>query len=161
MKQIQLTQNKVAIVCDCHMAVVSGYRWFFKAEKNGTGYACRQTRAAATRQRTLPMHRLIMGDPAGLEIDHINGDKLDNRCENLRVVTKRQNIINRPKQSNNTSGYKGVQYRRDRGTWRAVIRHNGKPITIGSYKTAEEASEAYLRHAKQIQGEYMYVAQTS
>lgn len=87
-------------------------------------------------------------------IDHVDGDSTNNRIENLRPATQSQNIVNSRLKKNNTSGYKGVTYRKDTGKWRAAIMVNGKHISLGSYFTKEEAYEAYKAGAQKHFGEF-------
>ena len=93
-------------------------------------------------------HRLIWilynGEiPAGMQIDHINQIKDDNRIENLRLATRYQNQHNKLKLRNNTSGYKGVYLDKSRNKWRARIAVNKKVNNLGLFDTPEEASIAY------------------
>jgi hypothetical protein len=134
--QISLSNGGVALVDDADHALVS--RWKWRLAPNG--YARRSTYRGC-----MLMHRLVYGDvPAGLEVDHINRNKLDNRRANLRAVTHNVNQRNAPGGRNNTSGYKGVSYDKARGKWRAATKHNGRHILIGRYSTPQEASAAYL-----------------
>lgn len=89
--------------------------------------------------------------PAG-NIDHIDGDRLNNRIENLREATYSQNAHNQPRNSRNTSGYKGVHFWRNR--WRAEIYINNKRIRLGSFNTPEQAHEAYCKAADEYFGEF-------
>ncbi len=79
-----------------------------------------------------------------MEIDHINGDKSDNRISNLRLVTMNQNMMNKKKYSSNKSGIVGIAKRSDTNSWRAQISVKGKAIKLGSFKTREEAINARL-----------------
>jgi hypothetical protein len=88
--------------------------------------------------------------PEGFEIDHINRDATDNRPENLRLVTPAQNQSNRGKQSNNSTGFKGVS--RSKRRFLARISLNGLQRHIGLYNTAIEAAEAYDKAALQLHG---------
>lgn len=86
-------------------------------------------------------HRIILNltDPK-IQVDHINGNPSGNRKENLRICTNQENSFNKYKNSNNTSGYKGVSFDKDRNKWRASIHHNGKKISSPKrYNTPEEA----------------------
>lgn len=91
--------------------------------------------------------------PSG-QIDHINGDKLDNRIENLRDVTQNQNLYNKPSYRNSTSPFKGVSYRKDYKKWRAVIQKDGKTSRIGHYDCEKEAALAYNYTAERLFGCY-------
>jgi hypothetical protein len=96
-------------------------------------------------------HRLIFLMHKGYlprTLDHINGDRLDNRIENLRAVTASQNQHNRKINSNSTSGYKGVSYYKQTNKWCAKIRLENKRIHLGYYKTPEEA-DAVVRKARE------------
>ena len=110
------------------------------------------------RRTTLQLHRLIMNTPKGMHTDHINGDTLDNRKENLRVATREENGRNRGKARTNTSGFKGVVYVKKKKDminelskpWQAQVKHNGKYIYLGMFATPEEAGKAYDDKAKEL-----------
>ena len=99
------------------------------------------------------LHRIIFMWHHGYlpkEVDHINGNKLDNRIENLRAATKSQNLRNTGIRKTNSSGYKNVTWRKDNKTWAVALRYNGKPLHIGFFKdlelaglVAEEARNKY------------------
>ena len=103
---------------------------------------------------TVIAHRLITNCPKGFQVDHINGCRLDNRKENLRVVTSKQNNMNRSMRKDNTSGYKGVTYKTRDKKYAAQIKLNGKLISLGYYHTAHDAHLAYEKKAKELFGEY-------
>jgi len=104
------------------------------------------------------LHQLIMDTPKGMETDHINGNTLDNRKSNLRVCTHAENARNRGAQCNNTSGFKGVRYRKKHKNmineyskpWKPEIKNNQRLIYLGVYKTPEEAAEVYDRKACEL-----------
>lgn len=149
MKQIQLTQNKIALVDDSDYEILTQFKWCYSP----TGYAVRGTRSRKEGwQKLIYMHRAVLETEAN--VDHINGDKLDNRRENLRVATQGQNLMNTAKRSDNISGYKGVSWDKEKRKWVAQIHYQGKHIHIGRYLTPIGASEAYRIKAKELFGEF-------
>ena len=88
------------------------------------------------------------------EIDHINHNKLDNRIENLREATNSQNKMNRKRQRNSTSGYKGVVYSKRWKCWRARIGVAKTRLHLGSFKTPEEAYRTYCSAIQKYHGEF-------
>lgn len=113
-------------------------------------------------RKAIGTHRIAwimcMGDiPAGMEIDHANGDRLDNRLSNLRLASRTQNSTNRKKHKNNRCGYKGVYFddsRKRAKSWRARIVFNKKQLTLGMFATAQEAHEAYKKAALKYFGQF-------
>lgn len=87
-------------------------------------------------------------------IDHIDGDSTNNRIENLRAATQSQNTSNGAMRRNNTSGYKGVTFRKDTKKWQASVMVNGKHISLGSHVTKEDAYEAYKAGSLKHFGEF-------
>lgn len=77
-----------------------------------------------------------------IEIDHINGDRADNRLVNLREVTRTENNMNSALQSNNVSGMPGVTWDNQTKRWRATIKQNSKTIDLGRWDTIYEAQAA-------------------
>ena len=107
--------------------------------------------------RRLLAHRIawfIINGSLPNMIDHINGIKDDNSISNLRSCTNQQNSLNKSKQSNNTSGFKGVCWRKDTRKWKAEICHNGKSISLGCFDCPKEASKVYEIKAKELFGEF-------
>ncbi len=92
-------------------------------------------------------------EPDGL-VDHINGDRSDNRIVNLRLASYSQNSANAKRHSRNTSGFKGASWDKHKKMWQATITVQRKQIMIGRYKTKEEAHAAYVREARRHQGEF-------
>jgi len=98
--------------------------------------------------------KLMTGKDTDKFIDHIDGDKLNNKWENLREATPRQNVQNIGKKSHNTTGYKGVQ-KVDNNTWKSTIRdNNGKTVSLGFFPTPEDAHKAYCEAASAYHGEF-------
>lgn len=93
-------------------------------------------------------------EPDGCGLDHVDGVKDNNSINNLRLCSKKENQRNRGIPANNTSGYKGVVYLKDRSKYRAQVCEDGKFRTLGYFTTPEEASDAYQAFAKQHHGEF-------
>tara|TARA_R110000824_G_scaffold396554_1_gene598108 strand:- start:1212 stop:1535 length:324 start_codon:yes stop_codon:yes gene_type:complete len=102
------------------------------------------------------MQRFIMDAPKGMQVDHINRNPLDNRKSNLRICTNAENSYNTGPQKNNTSGYKGVSWRKDAKKWTAYIGHAPKSH-LGYFDTPEEAAKARDAKAKELHGEYAHL----
>lgn len=153
MKIIPLTKDKFTLVDDEDYNQLNKYKWCVMSQ----GYAARGIRISGKSYLVL-MHRAILNSPKGFDIDHINGNKLDNRKSNLRVCSHSQNQWNRSKQKNNTSGYKGVYLDRRDGAWYSQVlsRQKDKRIVFSSkrYKTPIEAARAYDRMALEHHGEF-------
>lgn len=150
-KEIKLTQGKIAIVDDDMFDYLNQWKWFCY-----NGYAARNLPRNKHRLRKLFMHHLIISPPDGMEIDHKNRNRSDNRRDNLRVCSHSQNIMNRDILPNNTSGKKGVSWDKVNNKWRAVIKYNYKYIHIGRYNNIEDASDAFHKKAKELFGEFAY-----
>lgn len=154
---IVLTQGQTAIIDNCD-ADLQQFKWQARKGRNNCYYA---TRTLYPSKSHIAMHRVIMGRIQNREIvsdewvDHIDGNPLNNRRSNLRIATPRQNALNSRKRIDNTSGYKGVTYRKDNNKWRARICKNGKRITLGYADTAEDAFKLYQAAAQQEYGEYI------
>lgn len=107
------------------------------------GYAARTVYLGGGRKnakyKMVKLHREIMANPEGYQVDHINGDKYDNRRCNLRLATNSQNQMNKGLQKNNTSGHTGVQWVPKWNRWMARIIKDKKRIYLGAFKTKEEA----------------------
>jgi hypothetical protein len=98
------------------------------------------------------LHRLIIECPDDMVVDHINGDKLDNRRSNLRICQQIENTRNR--KTNYDKKTKGVGFQKRSGTYRARIRVNYKHIYLGDFKTEQEALDAYAKAAIYYHGEF-------
>lgn len=102
---------------------------------DGNGYVSYNRK----KEKTILMHRFIMNCSDDMVVDHINHNILDNRKENLRIVTKSQNNMNRDLGINNKSGYKGINWNKDAQKWMVRIRANNKVIYLGLYEKLEDA----------------------
>ena len=143
MREILLTKGKVALVDNEDYLRLSKYNW--QAQKDRNTYYARRGEYNPKTQRMISkrMHREILNVPAGLEIDHINGNGLDNRKENLRICAHSENIANQKRHSNNKSGFRGVHFDNALGKWFSQVGVRNKRIYLGLFLTAREAAKAY------------------
>ena len=156
MIEVQLTQGQVAIIDDEDSWVLELGSWqalpeWHKGKKTGKYYAVHRDRQGdGGKQRSLLLHRAIMQEQLSgdLEVDHVNGNRLDCRRSNLRVATRSQNACNRNVQSNSLSGVKGVCWDKSRSKWKAQLTIGGKHFQIGRFDTLDEAIEAYEEYSK-------------
>lgn len=151
MKIIKLTQGKETIVDVEDYRHLNKHKWFV----DSSGYARRaRKKIDGEGPPAVRMHRVIMNlDGSNLVVDHINGNKLDNRKQNLRICTYSQNSQNKKVKSNSISGYKGVTLCMGK-YWMAYITHNKININLGMFDTKELAVQAYNEKAIEYHGEY-------
>lgn len=161
MKLIPLSQNKFAKVDDEDFEEMMKYKWF-ATERGKQFYAFRNfPQVNKIRNYVIFMHRQLVGlkrgDKPRIEVDHADGDGLNNQRSNIRKCTPSQNRFNRPKNFQNKSGMKGVSWSKGRNKWLAQIKSYGKARNLGAYHTKEEAYEAYCKAAKELHGEFARV----
>ena len=100
------------------------------------------------------LHRLLMDAPKGIDVDHINGDTLDNRRANLRLTNRAQNCWNRRKPVTNKTGHKCVFWRKERRRYFVTVRANGKSHYIGYFADYDRAVSAHEEAIQRLHGEY-------
>lgn len=151
MKKIKLNSGYETEVDDEDYDYLSEYTWTYSK-----GYAKRnknRTELRLTgRPRTVSMHRAIMKPPVGMEVDHIDGNRLNNKRNNLRVVRPFENRMNK----RGKWGLLGAnRNEKTCTTYMAEIVYKGKRIYLGRYKTAQEAHQAYMNKARELYGELL------
>jgi hypothetical protein len=134
-KEIQLTQGKVAIVDDEDFEYLNQWKWFaHKDIKNKKFYAVRNCKISNNKRCRLLLHRIIIKNTnTKMHTDHCNGNTLDNRKINLRICTASENLTNKHKLNNNTSGYKGVFWHKHAKKWYSSITKNKITYNLGYF----------------------------
>jgi hypothetical protein len=152
------------LVDDADRALLEEGGWHIKpcACVQGQFYVAKDSRTWKSGVRGaggyVKLHNVLMSPPAGMVVDHKNGNGLDNRRENLRVCTRAQNGMNRRRGKNNTSGYKGVHWCASKQRWLARISVNGKQRSLGQYTDPQQAYAAYCAAALELHGEFARLA---
>jgi len=131
-----------AIVDESDYDLICKYKWFFSS-----GYAATYSNGMLIR-----IHKFIMS--TGDEIDHIDGNGLNNKRNNLRCCTHAQNICNQKNRVGTSSRFKGVFWRKDRRKWQSYISHNGIRVWLGCFKKEVDAAIAYNKKANILHGEF-------
>jgi hypothetical protein len=159
-REIPLSKGLVALVDEDDYERASTYKWH--AIKRGRlHHAMRSVKRGGVRS-TVYLHRWLMDAPTGIEVDHRNGDGLDNRRENLRLATHAKNAVNhRRRGSSKSSAFHGVCWHTWSQRWRVVIcagpktsRGTAKQIYVGVFRDETDAARAYDRAALIHHGEF-------
>lgn len=159
-REIALTHGFVSLVDDEDYGKVSQFDWHAKrgSTRRAVWYAAvslYKEDAEKIGKRFMRMHQLILGFPEiPLVVDHINGDGLDNRRQNLRLADRSQNCMNCSPLKNCSSKFKGVGWHKRVGKWQARICAYGKSRYVGHFSDEIEAALAYDREAINLHGEY-------
>jgi len=154
LKEIKLTQGKVALVDDEDFDRLSAFKWHARKDDKQPFYAVRMD-YSYTPKKMVKMHRFILGvtDPKKV-VDHINHDTLDNQKANIRACRIAENTLNTTSKKNSTSKYLGVSRSKKCKSWVAQIQKDKKNIYLGSFKIEEHAAEAYNKAAAELFGEF-------
>lgn len=150
MKEIPLTQGRVALVDDEDYEELNKYKWFLISTPRNC-YAARRERV-----HIVYMHRQLLGVTDSLEVDHIDHDGLNNQRNNIRLCTTRQNNHNSRAKSTSTSQYKGVTWYKAYSKWKATIRYGKEHLFLGYFQQEEDAARAYDQMARRLHGEFAY-----
>jgi len=156
MKTILLTRGHYAIVDDDDYGRLNQYKWYAFRDRNRYWRAVRNKKRINEKRGKELMSRRIMNAPIGMVVDHLNGDTLDNRKENLRFCKQSVNTQNQHS-TWGLSKFKGVDWDNNRKKWRVRITKEKKVYHIGVYDTEMEAANAYDEKAKELFGEFAHL----
>lgn len=145
--KIALTRDKFALVDEEDYKILSQWKWKYMTNNSAARHVWDKENK---RYYHVYMHRLIVDAPTSKVVDHINGDRLDNRRSNLRVCTQSQNLMNQKIRQDSESRLKGVYWHKQNNRWYARFR--GK--SLGSFDTKEEAADNYNKMAIKEYGAY-------
>jgi hypothetical protein len=149
MKEIQLSQGKLAQVDDEDFEYLLQWRWsYLKGAR--TGYAVRTVKDEEGKKHNILMHRLLMSTPKGMECDHRDGNGLNNQSTNLRNCTSTENKRNVSKHKGVSSIYKGVWYDKKLNRWQVRVSR----LDVGRFKEEHHAALAYDLWATDMYGEF-------
>lgn len=150
MRRIPLSKGKYALVDNKDFDWINQYKWAITNNKNShTFYAIRMCHKKEKYfSKSIRMHRYIIKAVPGEIVDHINGNGLDNRRKNLRIVSNANNVVNQRLHKNNTSGHRGVSWSKRDKKWYAYIMVNYKTIALGKFTKKNDAIVAFKKAAK-------------
>jgi hypothetical protein len=143
MNRILLTNNHIALIDEEDIGLVSQFRWYGFSPGRNSGYYAATSAKINGKFKTVYMHRLIMQAKPDQQVDHINGNRLDNRKENLRLCNQTENNRNQNKFRGGKSPYKGVTWHKQAKKWQAKIKVSGTSLYLGVFSSEEEAARAY------------------
>jgi hypothetical protein len=144
-KELTLTNGDIMLVSSQDFDLLSRHVWYLS-----NGYP-----ATSIGNTSIYAHKIILGSGRLEIIDHMNGNKLDNRIGNLRIVTAQQNSFNSRIKSTNTSGYKGVS--KSGNKWRSYIVKDGKQTYLGMFNNPHDAARMYNFWAIDLFGKYAHL----
>lgn len=138
---VKISNNQIMICNANDWKKYSDIAWY-----NVKGYA-----SASYKGKRIYFHRLILNPPSNKEVDHINRNKLDNRRENLRIVSHNANMANRGAMKNSKTKIPGVYWHKHRQKYFVEIKVDKTRICLGAYKTLEEAKKVREQAEKEYQ----------
>lgn len=158
LKEIPLSQSQVTLVLEEHYDELSKHKWYALWSPNpGTFYAVRNgPKIKGEKRDNIKMHRVILNAPKGVQVDHRDGNGLNNYPPNIRLASASGNSRNIGIPKHNTSGFKGVTWDKQHQKWRAMIRINKRNKHIGRFDKdcILDAARAYNEAALKYHGEF-------
>lgn len=148
---IEMKHGIVSIVSIQDYETIRNYKWC-AAKRANTHYAVARDRKT---KKNVLMHRILLNAKPDEQVDHRDGDGLNNQRNNIRKCSIFDNMQHTKFRKNNTSGHRGVQYRSDRGVWSARIMAKRRYISLGCFAKKEAAVMAYFDAAKKYHGEFL------
>ena len=152
---VELTQGQVTLVDIEDLPIIAEYQWNASWNPDRKSYyATANIRLPSGKKTSIRLNRLVMNAQHPFVVDHINTVTLDNRKSNLRICTKSENGMNRGKQSNNTTGHKGICFSKSKNRYVVHIKKDGKSKYIGGYENYEDAVIAHEQALEKMHGDF-------
>ncbi len=153
MKKIPLTRGKFALVDDEDFEWLSEFKWYCSSctQSGVTRFYAARNMKIYGKPRTRSMHRIMIGVP-NLQVDHKDGNGLNNQRENLRLCTQSQNLANQVNHKH--GGFKGVHFMKSFNKWHAYINKERRRFNLGYFDYAVDAAISYNEKAKELFGEF-------
>lgn len=149
---VTLTKGYEALIDAEDALRVAGFNW--SSQPSGKTVYAHRSEVRGGRSYGVRLHRVLIDAPDGMEVDHIDGDGLNNRKANLRLATHAENCMNRRVPVTNSSGLKGVSWHKGQRQWVAKIKVSGITVHIGSFNCPEQAHTAYCEAAARMHGKF-------
>ena len=153
-KLIALTQNQNATVDAADYEWLSQWNWHVFLSRSTNSFYAKRNNVVSGKSKAIYMHRAILDAAGSVEVDHRDGDTLNNRRSNLRLATHQENRSNGKRYTCNTSGYKGVYWKPLMKKWQAAINIYGKAVYLGTSNNKDDTARMYDFAAIALHGEF-------
>lgn len=148
MKCIPLTRGLSALIDDVDFELVSKHRWHARAVKN------RSYASSKINGKNVSLHAYLLTPPQNSDIDHIDGNGLNNQRFNLRICSHMENMANQKQHRDSKSPYKGIWRAQHCDRWAVQLVYRGRKLYLGLFKDPIEAAKAYDLKAKELHGSF-------
>jgi predicted RNA methylase len=157
MKQISLSKGYYAQVDEEDFEILSKHNWWICEVKSKRATVIQLSAQTEINGKTVKMHRMIMNPPKGMDIDHADGNPLNNQKYNLRICNRQENLRNTNKYKRRkkcSSEYKGVSFHKKANKWEAGLQVEGRRKWLGLFESEIEAAKVYNKAALTYFGEF-------
>jgi len=152
---VPLTRGLVSVIDAADVPLVEGWNWSASAQgRSRVNYAVRAFANGQGGYSRVLLHRLLGGASPGVDVDHIDGDGLNNRRSNLRLCARAENLWNVGPPSTNSSGVKNVSWDASRQRWYVSLKANGKTVLIGRFENLLDAAIAADEARERLHGDF-------
>jgi len=153
-KRGKVNKGQVTQISDWRFDFLNQWKWRAMWSSHTKSYYAVRDDYSTGKKITILMHRLILNLPKGIDVDHKDGNTLNNQDDNLRPDPEKRNQQNARIRSDNTSGYKGVYWNKLANKWQAYVNFKGKRYNLGYFTIKENAKKARDNKALELHGEF-------